>query len=136
VDVTDVPTDFSEHSGATLEVAFTQHPARITGTVTLPDGSPAVGATVLTLAADPRLWTEWSSYRHTVQADRNGQFSVPTRPGKLVIVALPREVFNEVFRRQVNDARIGPLGKPIAVGDRQTRRIDLQVIDLPRWPRP
>jgi hypothetical protein len=95
-----------------------------------------VGATVLTLAADPRLWTEWSSYRHTVQADRNGQFSVPTRPGKLVIVALPREVFNEVFRRQVNDARIGPLGKPIAVGDRQTRRIDLQVIDLPRWPRP
>jgi len=39
-DVTDVPTDFSEHPDAKLEFVFTQHPARVVGTVRLSDVRP------------------------------------------------------------------------------------------------
>ena len=40
VDITNVPTDFSAHENGRLEVFFTQHPARIAGTVIDADGQP------------------------------------------------------------------------------------------------
>jgi hypothetical protein len=43
VDITDVPTDFSDHETGRLEVMFTQHPARIRGSVTDGSGQPVRG---------------------------------------------------------------------------------------------
>jgi hypothetical protein len=45
-DVTNVPTDFSEHPNARLEVVLTQRPARIVGLVTDADGRPVPQASI------------------------------------------------------------------------------------------
>ena len=87
VDITDVPTDFSMKLGAKLEVVFTQHPARIEGTVTTDGVTPAAGAWVLLLSANPALWHEATIEK--TQADGQGRFSYAVRAGRHLVVAIP-----------------------------------------------
>src|SRR3954466_5816978 len=121
-DITDIPTDFSEHTTGTLEVTFTQHPARVTGTIMTADGAPAPAATVVALAEEPRLWNHWSSYTQVVQASPAGGFSLATRPGRLRLVALPRESFDTAFHREIDFDKLAPVGQPVTVGARATVR--------------
>ena len=52
VDITNVPTDFSAHEDGQLEVVFTQHPARIDGTVADVQGQPVRAPWILVSAED------------------------------------------------------------------------------------
>jgi len=86
----------------------------------------------VTMSDVPSLWNHWGSQTHIVQAGRNGEFSVPVRSGRVRIVALPPARFTDAFRRLVNFDDLGPLGSVVAVGDRETARVELQLIDRPR----
>ncbi len=55
-DITNVPTDFSAHQGGNLEVVFTQHPARIAGTVTDGKTQSVRAPWILVVAEDRSLW--------------------------------------------------------------------------------
>ncbi len=73
VDITNVPTDFSAHENGRLEVFFTQHPARIAGTVIDADGQPVRAPWILVASADRALWQEWSTTSNVTQGNTTGQ---------------------------------------------------------------
>jgi hypothetical protein len=60
-DITNVATDFSTKAGHVLELEFTQHPARIAGLVTDPDGEGVFAAWVLAIPAAKDLRQQWIS---------------------------------------------------------------------------
>lgn len=89
VDITDTPTDFSQHPRARLEYVFTRHPARIDGRLVDASGRGLTRAWVIRFSADRALWTEWASTTATTQAGPNGAFSFTGRPGRYLVAALP-----------------------------------------------
>src|SRR4051812_44169367 len=88
--------------------------------------APAPAATVVALGEEPRLWNHWSSYTQVVQASPAGGFSLATRPGRLRLVALPRESFDRAFHREIDFDKLAPVGQPVTVGARETVRVALQ----------
>jgi hypothetical protein len=93
VDITNVPTDFSEHENGVLEVMFTQHPARIAGSVTDSAGVPVPSAWILVSAADRRLRQRWATTSTIAQADTRGRFSVAVLPGQYVVTPVSASRF-------------------------------------------
>jgi hypothetical protein len=93
MDITNVPTDFSEHENGELELVFTQHPARITGLVTDGDRQPVKGAWVMAVPADPASWQPWATTSTAVQAGADGKFSIPLLPGEYRVNAVPERTF-------------------------------------------
>ncbi len=96
LDITNLPTDFSEHEGAELEVWFTRHPSRVTGVVMDPEGRPVPHAWVLIFAEDAGLRQLWSEARDAQQADAHGKFGFPLLPGRYALRALPLSTFPKV----------------------------------------
>jgi hypothetical protein len=94
VDVTNVPTDFSAHENGQLEIVFTQHPARIAGTVIDEGGQPVRAPWILVWAADRKLWQSWATTSSATQGDTTGKFSVPTLPGSYRVRAVPQATFS------------------------------------------
>ena len=126
-DVTDVPTDFSRKPDAKLEVVFTQHPARLEGTVTMPDGSPPTWAWVVAFSADRSEWRPWASRTHAMQVGRDGRYSFATRPGRLLIAAMPPRTYHAEGLRVTNFEAVAPLARAVTVADRERARVDLQL---------
>jgi hypothetical protein len=93
-DVTNVPTDFSAHENGVLEVMFTQHPARIAGTVTDSASVPVPSAWILVSAADRGLRQRWATTSTVAQGDMRGRFSLPVLPGQYVVNAVPPDSFD------------------------------------------
>lgn len=88
-DITGVSTEFKAAPGkAAIEVTLTNETARVTARAIDPDGTPAAGAVVLMLPADP---ARWQPGYYAPQAPReDGRFALPPRaPGEYVIAALP-----------------------------------------------
>ena len=84
-DITNVPIDFSDHDKGRLEVVFTQHPARIRGTVTDDTGQPVRAPWILVAAADPALRQHWSSMLEATQSNTRGVFSMESEDAKLAV---------------------------------------------------
>ncbi len=95
-DITNVPTDFSAHEKGVLEVMFTQHPARIAGTVTDSAGVPVSSAWIVVSAADRGLRQRWASTSLVAQADTRGRFSLVVLPGQYVVNAVPADRFDSL----------------------------------------
>ena len=93
-DITDVPTDFSAHENGVLKVMFTQHPARIAGTVTDSAGVPVSSAWILVSAADRGLRQRWATTSMVAQGDTRGRFSLALLPGHYVVNAVPADSFH------------------------------------------
>ena len=132
VDITDVPTDFSEHDGAELEVWFTRHPSRVTGVVTDPEGRPVAHAWVLIFPQDAGLRQLWSESRDARQADADGKFGFPLLPGRYALRALPSSTFPNVSADKMAGWREARQQMPrywssgsasVALGDRETRTV-------------
>jgi hypothetical protein len=124
-DITNVPTDFSEHEGANLEVLFTQHPSRIRGTVVDAEGRPAGGAYVLVADADPTRRELWATTSRSLQADRDGSFGITTLPGKYVVQAFPPHTVSSQRNEGRLFARIASDAVRVALGDREQKTITL-----------
>lgn len=98
VDITNVPTDFSEHEGGRLEFWFTQHPARISGRVVAADGQAARDPWIIVAASDPTLWRQGTVNYRFLQGDAQGRFSVAVRPGAYRVRAVPDAKFDSQGR--------------------------------------
>lgn len=102
-DITNVPTDFSQHKNGKLEVVFTQHPARIIGTVMDGEGRPARAPWILLTSAEPKLWQSWATTSMVTQGNTKGAFSLAVTPGAYLVRAVPQETFHSWpdARRQI-----------------------------------
>jgi hypothetical protein len=94
VDVTNVPTDFSEHENGRLEIVFTQHPARIAGTVTDAQGRRVTAPWIMVTPADRASWQHWATTSIVGQGDPTERFSIPALPGQYRVNALPQTTFH------------------------------------------
>lgn len=124
-DVTNVPTDFSRHEGSKLEVVFTQHPARLAGTVEDASGQRVPGAWVVTCAADATPCTSWANTTHITRADAKGAFESAVVPGRYAVRAYAPAAFSSRrdAERQLTQQAAG--ATPAHVEDRGVARLRL-----------
>ena len=135
LDITNVPTDFSAHENGRLEVWFTQHPARIRGTVTnATTGRPVPAAWVLVAAADPALRQDRSSMLHEVQGNTRGEFSVAVTPGRYLVAAVSQEKFVTYQAARKDILRMTSGGLPVEVKTREIKDLNLRIQDLSSGP--
>jgi hypothetical protein len=124
-DITNVPTDFSDHENGQLEVYFTQHPSRISGIVILPDGQPVRAPWILVSSADHARWQEWASTNDARQGDTEGRFSVPVLPGTYFIRAMPQNNFDSFGEARRHVLRLTPGSITVDVEEREIKSINL-----------
>jgi hypothetical protein len=135
LDVTNVPTDFSAHENGRLEVWFTQHPARIRGTVTnSTSGQPVRAPWILVAAADPALRQHWSSMLYSVQGNTRGEFSVAVKPGRYLVAAAPQEKFVTYQAGRKDILRMTASGISVEVKRREIKDLNLRIQDLSGGP--
>ena len=127
MDITNVPTDFSDHENGRLEVVFTQHPARIRGTVTDASGQPVRAPWILVGAADPALRQHWSSMLDATQGNTRGEFSVPLTPGRYRVAAFPQETFFSYPDARKNVLRMTTNGVPVDITSRETKIVNVPI---------
>jgi hypothetical protein len=127
VDITNVPTDFSAHENGHLEVVFTQHPARIRGTVTDESGQPVRAPWILVAAADPALRQHWSSMLHAVQGNTRGEFSIAVTPGRYLVAAVPQETFTSYPMTQRNILPMTSTGLAVEVTTREIKDVKIPI---------
>lgn len=128
-DVTNVPTDFSTHENGQLEIVFTQHPARLAGTVNDRQGRPVRGAWVLVFGADRSLWQPWATTSHAVQADEQGAFRFASLPGRYLVRVLPPTAFpsERLALKQMERYASGAVS--VELGQRERKMLRLAVQD-------
>jgi hypothetical protein len=125
-DITNVPTEFSEHPNSRLEIVFTQRPARITGVVTIAGGQAARAPWIFTSSADASLHQEWATTNDVNQADTQGRFSIPVLPGSYSIRAVPQAMFDSFQSARREILRRAPAGVTVdIVKDREIQTINL-----------
>jgi hypothetical protein len=126
-DVTNVPTDFSDHPDSRLEVVFTQRPARIVGLVTGADGRPVAQAWVAAIGSDAAAAQPWSTTAHAVRANDRGQYSIVMPPGEYRVHALPADTWATYEAARPALSRIAFGGVNVTAKDRTFIRVDLAV---------
>jgi hypothetical protein len=113
VDITNVPTDFSAHETGRLEVVFTQHPARIAGTVIDVSGQPVRAPWILVMSADPALQQEWAATNEVAQGNTKGRFSIAVMPGR---------TSSPLFRKRHSDSTRGSMPEKTSGSLRRAER--------------
>lgn len=126
-DITDVPTDFSEHEGSDLEIVITARPPRVSGLVTRGPGSPARGVHVVMFSADPRKRFGWASTSRVARTNEQGVFVISALPGSYLIQTVPPEFEMRAVLRAV--PALGQGAMEVEVGEAGTQRV---VLTLPR----
>jgi len=127
VDITNVPTDFSTHEDGQLEVFFTQHPARLTGTVTDGHGQPLPNAWVLRFSEDRALWQEWAETSDAVRSDAQGRFRFVSLPGRYLVGAVASSTFSSKPSALKQIGRVAPRAVPVELGEREVKTLQLTV---------
>lgn len=127
VDITNVPTNFSDHESGRLEIVFTQRPPRLRGTVTDADGAPVRAPWVVVASANKSLWQFWSTTSDVAQGNTTGAFSLPLLPGHYLVRALPQSTFDSwpAARRQIE--KYAADGLPMTVAESGVSTLTLMV---------
>jgi hypothetical protein len=123
VDITNVPIDFSEHENGRLEVVFTQHPARIRGTVTDRSSQAVRAPWILVAAAAPALRQHWSSMFVVTQGNTRGEFSIAVAPGRYLVTAVPQETFTSYPTAWSNILPMTSDGLPVEIKTREIKDV-------------
>ncbi len=126
-DVTHVPTDFSQHPNGQLEVVFTQHPARIAGTVIDAAGKPARGAWILLTVADPASRRFRSIASDVAQAGANGTFTIAVPPATYRVEAFPADRFASWQAARAAESRPAVGAVAAVAKERETSNVRLTV---------
>jgi hypothetical protein len=127
VDITDVPTDFSELQNGRLEIVFTQHPARLAGTVRDRHEQPVGKAWVAIFSAERARWQPWSAAAKAIRADLNGAFDITMRPGRYLIRALSPHTF-AALRPALRDFEGLAQGAiAVAINEREHKEVSLSI---------
>ena len=127
LDVTNVPTDFSEYADAQLEIVFTQRPARIAGTVTDSQGQPVREPWVFVSAADRALWQRWATTSDVTRGDTRGRYSMPVLPGQYLVRAVPQSALVSWKAARDRILQLTPRGVLVDVRDREVSTVGLTV---------
>lgn len=126
-DITDIPTDFSQTAHGRLEVVFTQDPAGFMGTIADQTGKPVPFAFVVVFSADRDLWHPWATTSNVVQADAQGEFGFPTRPGRYLVVALPPDAFPSSRDARPNFEQLSQKAINLWLGERERKILSLRI---------
>ena len=126
-DITNVPTDFSMHENGRLEVVFSQHPARLAGTVSNAQGEIVSAPWIVVTAADRSLWQWWATTTTVTQGNTKGTFSVPLLPGEYLVRAVPQSTFDSWQAANHEAQRMAAAGVPVTVNASGTSKIALTV---------
>ena len=110
-DVTNVPTDFSEHLDGRLEIVLTQHPARLTGMVVDGQGRPVPRAWITVTGTDAAARETWASTADATDADTSGRFSIAMPPGEYQAAAFRQSALPHLAaaRQRSHNATAGVL---------------------------
>jgi hypothetical protein len=127
VDITDIPTDFSQAEHTPLEVVFTQHPAGFIGTIADHAGKPVPFAFAVVFSADRALWQPWATTSNVVQADAEGTFGFPTRPGRYLAVALSPDTFPSSRDARPNFEQLSRTAIAVQLGERERKILPLRI---------
>ena len=127
VDITNVPTDFSAHEDGQLEVVFTQHPARIAGTVTDVHGQPVRAPWILVSAEDRALWQHWATTSSVTRADTTGRFSLPALPGAYRVHAVPEATFDSWDAAHKGVLRFTSGGVAVQLQEREVKTVTVTI---------
>jgi hypothetical protein len=126
-DITNIPTDFSAHENARLEVVFTQHPARLVGTVRTLQGEAVSAPWIVVTSADQSLRQWWATTTTATQGNTKGAFSIPLLPGEYRIRAVPQSRFDS-WRSALRQAeRHAAEGVPVTIDAWGTSKIALTI---------
>lgn len=123
-----MPTDFSAHETARLEIVFTQYPARIQGTVVDTSGEPVRAPWILVMSAEPALQQEWATTNHVAQGNTKGSFSVAVMPGRYLVAAVPQTTFrfNPWVEARQSIRRLASSGAAVTVKEREVTTVTLR----------
>jgi hypothetical protein len=124
-DITNVPTDFSRHESSRLEFVFTQHPPRISGTVTDAEGRPVSLPWVLVVGTDRAGTQPWSASAFTQRGDLAGRFSIVVTAGQYRVHALPGATFPSIEVARYGLSRVAFGGTPVSLQPREQKRVAL-----------
>lgn len=124
-DITDIPTDFSEHEGSDIEVVITDQPARVVGTVMHGPGRPARGAQVVMFSADPGKRFGWASTSHVARTTDAGLFAIAALPGSYLIQTVPAGMDPLAALRSI--PTLGRDAVAVEVAEKGTQRVVLTV---------
>jgi hypothetical protein len=128
VDITNVPTDFSAHETGRLEIVFTQHPARIRGTVVDTSGEPVSSPWILVMSAEPELQQDWATTNNVAQGNTKGNFTVAVMPGRYLVAAASQTTFrfNPWVEARQNIRRFASRGTVVTVKEREVTTVTLR----------
>jgi hypothetical protein len=126
-DITNIPTDFSAHENARLEVVFTQHPARLVGTVRTLDGEAVSAPWIVVTSADRLLRQWWATTTTATQGNTKGAFSLALLPGEYLIRAVPQSRFDSWPSALRQAERHAAEGVPVTVAAWGTSKIALTI---------
>jgi len=127
VDITNVPTDFSNVEKSELEVVFTQHPAQFALSVVGRDGQPFRNAWVVIVAADRKLWEEWATTTLIRQLYSSTSIDFATLPGRYLVRGFPPDAFPSARAALQQFDRLMAGASPVDLGDRETKILSLVV---------
>ena len=127
VDITDVPTDFSEAQNGRLEVVFTQHPARFGGTVRDLGDRPVPEAWIVFFPAERARWQRWSAAAGVIRADFKGAFDFPMLPGRYLVRALPPTIFSAPPPSLRDFERLSQAAKSMELSGREHKILSLAI---------
>jgi hypothetical protein len=127
VDITNVATDFSAHERGRLEIVFTQHPARIKGTVVDTLGEPVRAPWILVMSAEPALQQDWATTNHAAQGNTKGTFTIAVTPGRYLVAAAPQTTFrfNPWVEARRNIQRFASRGTAVTVKEREATTVTI-----------
>jgi hypothetical protein len=125
-DVTNVPTDFSRYPDGRLEIVFTQHPARITGTVVDDRGRPLARPWITAIGTDAAATERWATTAVAWDGDTEGRFAIEVPPGVYRVDAAPRSTYEHLDDVLVRMPRTSTRGVVVSVAERETQTVTLR----------
>jgi protocatechuate 3,4-dioxygenase beta subunit len=127
-DITDVPTEFPV--GQTIggmQIVLTKKISTLSGQITDAKGNPVLDATVVAFPSNEKLWTFQSRFIKAARPDQDGRYRM---------TALPAEDYLLVAVQGLEDGQAGDpeflasikeLGTKLALGDGETRAVDVKL---------
>ena len=133
IDITDVPTTFTQRDDGRLEVVLTSRASSLEGQVRSEEPRRSGDAVVYVFSEDRMSWTSSSPRTLSTEVTEDGRFSVTgLAAGRYFVIAVARDGFRTppspgpaFFELLSRDAT------PVAVGDDERRTLELRAW---RWP--
>lgn len=126
-DITNVPTDFSQHQDGSLEIVFSRNPPRITGSVTDSRGLAARAPWVFVNSTNPRLRQRWSTTSQAAAANGRGRFSLVVPPGSYLVHAVANDAFDSLREASQSVLHFASEGATVALAENEVKVVHLKL---------